>query len=98
MNVANIIQRITLSFSTISFLLITHFTAKAQKLPNKQEVSLRIPADMKIDGNAKEWNNKFQAYNKLTNIFYTLSNDDKNLYLVIQATDPIIIEKMIRGG
>jgi len=70
----------------------------AQKLPNKQEVSLRAPADIKIDGQATEWNNQYQAYNKNTEIFYTIANDDNNLYLVIHATNTRIIEKIIEGG
>ncbi len=72
--------------------------ANAQKLPNKQEVSLRAPADIKIDGNAIEWNNQFQAYNRATEIFYTIANDNDNLYLVIHAIKSRIIEKMMEGG
>ncbi len=73
-------------------------TLKAQKLPNKQEVSLRAPSNIKIDGKATEWGNKFRAYNKATNIFYTISNDDNKLYLTVQATDPGIANKIVGGG
>ena len=69
----------------------------AQNLPNVQKNSLRAPINLRIDGKAIEWNNKFQAYNHATDIFYTLSNDDNNLYLTIQATDPGIINKIING-
>lgn len=41
---------------------------------------------------------KFEAYNPATETFYTLSNDNDNLYLAIQARTPIIIEKAIKGG
>jgi len=73
-------------------------TLFAQKLPKIQEASLRIPDNVKIDGKSTEWDNKFQAYNNSTDIFYTIANDDEKLYLIIQATDPIIIRKIIAGG
>ncbi len=79
-------------------LLVTALTANAQKLPNVQQVNLRAPADIKIDGKATEWDNKFQAYSNHTEFYYTIANDDKNLYVVIQATDPAIIRRIINGG
>ncbi|HCN82336.1 MAG TPA: hypothetical protein DIT07_01770, partial [Sphingobacteriaceae bacterium] len=71
----------------ILYLIIIPVTTSAQKLPNIQEASLRAPAGIKVDGKATEWNNQFQAYNKATEIFYTISNDDDKLYLAVQATD-----------
>jgi len=72
--------------------------AGAQKLPNTQQQSLRLPANFKIDGKAIEWNNQFRAYNKSTDVYYTIANDDEHLYLIMQATDPKMISKMIGGG
>ncbi len=72
--------------------------ANAQKLPNVQQTSLRVPANLKIDGKATEWDDKFQAYNKATGVFYTIANDDDKLYLTIQATNPQNITKIIMGG
>jgi len=72
--------------------------ADAQKLPNTQQESLRLPANVKIDGKATEWNNQFQAYNHATDVFYTVANDDDRLYLTIQVTDPLIINNIIGGG
>jgi len=68
-------------------LSIISFTAGAQKLPNLQESNFRAPVDVKIDGMATEWGNKFQAYNHATDVLYTIANDDENLYLVIQTND-----------
>jgi hypothetical protein len=82
----------------LPFLLITCFTATAQKLPNVQAASLRAPANIKIDGKATEWNNQFQAYNKATGVYYTIANDDDKLYLAVQANDPEIIRKIVLGG
>jgi len=86
-----------LIFTTLMLLIILSM-AHAQKLPNKQEVSLWAPFDIKIDGRAEEWGNKYQAYNKATEVFYTIANDQDNLYLVIHATKSRIIEKIIEGG
>jgi len=87
---------IKLLFFSLSTLIL--FNGYAQKLPNKQEASLRAPANIKIDGQATEWNNKYQAYNNATEVFYTIANDDDNLYLIIHARKSRIIEKMMEGG
>lgn len=83
--------------ATLIFFALT-IAANAQKLPNVQQGSVLAPADIKIDGKLTEWNNQLRAYNHATDIFYTLSNNDDNLYLTVQATDPAIIRKIISGG
>jgi hypothetical protein len=80
------------------FISITSFPAIAQKLPGKQELSVYAPNNIKIDGKATEWGNKFQAYNHATDIFYTISNDGTNLYLTVQATEQNVINKIMSGG
>ncbi len=77
---------------------ILSFTAIAQKLPSVQQASLHAPANVKIDGKATEWNNKFQAYNRHTEFYYTLANNDNNLYLIVQATIPDVIKRILNGG
>ncbi len=73
--------------------------ANAQKLPNVQpSTGLRAPATIKVDGNANEWDANFQAYNHATDVYYTIANDDDKLYLVVQATDKQIINKILGGG
>lgn len=70
----------------------------AQKLPAVQEKSVYAPADIKIDGKTVEWSDKFQAYNKVTQLYYTLSNDNTSLYLTIYTPDIFTIEKVFAGG
>lgn len=70
----------------------------AQKLPKIQQVNQRAPFNIKIDGKASEWNNKFLAFNTNVELFYTLSNDDKNLYLTVRAVDALVIRKIINAG
>jgi len=84
--------------STMILFLINGFFANAQKLPTIQTVSLRAPVSIKIDGKPTEWDNKFQAYNNATNAFYTIANDDDNLYLTIQVTDIYVINKIFSSG
>jgi hypothetical protein len=52
-----------------------------------QQVSLHAPANVKIDGKGTEWGT-MRAYNPSTEINYTMANDAKKLYLVVQVSDP----------
>ncbi len=61
---------------------LTFTNVLAQKLPRIQQASLHAPTNIKIDGKATEWEGKFQAYNPGSRVFYTLSNDRENLYLI----------------
>lgn len=72
--------------------------AKAQKLKDVQEISAAAPPQIRVDGKNKEWNDGFLAHNKRTNIFYTLCNDDKNLYLVIKSDNVENNAKILAGG
>lgn len=85
-----------LKYAIAAVLLST--TVYAQKLPTKQQGSLQAPATIKIDGKATEWNNKFQAYNKATDIFYTIANNADIIYLTVQAQRNDVISKILSGG
>lgn len=76
----------------------TALVTYGQKLNNVQEGSVQAPAGIKVDGKLGEWNNTFQAYNKTTQLTYTLANDDKNLYLVVKSTDMDNTNKVLAGG
>ncbi|RZA02319.1 MAG: hypothetical protein EOP47_07305 [Sphingobacteriaceae bacterium] len=73
---------------SLLFILFAFAMANAQSLPKVQQGGIKLPANVKIDGKTDEWNNKFMAYNPATELFYTIANDDKRLYLIIQANDP----------
>lgn len=72
--------------------------AHAQKLPKVQMAGVRAPGNIKIDGMATEWNDKFRAYNSGQHIYYTLSNDDNNLYLTARMDDMTGDIKIFKGG
>jgi hypothetical protein len=79
-------------------LILMTFIAAAQKQPEVQPAGVWAPANIKIEGDANEWDNKFQAYNKTAGIYYTLSNNEDHLFLTVQATDPDMINKLVAGG
>ncbi|GAB3937742.1 hypothetical protein GCM10028827_42790 [Mucilaginibacter myungsuensis] len=72
--------------------------AIAQKLPKVQASSVRAPANIKIDGKLTEWNDRFQAHNLGNHLYYTLANDDDNLYLSLQTDDVFGDQKVFKGG
>lgn len=82
----------------VAMLLLAASDANAQKLPATQQISLRAPANIKIDGKATEWNDTFQALNHNCDIYYTICNDDNNLYLIVQSNDIAVIRRMLNGG
>ena len=81
----------------ILFTMLT-FNADAQKLPKVQKIAVRAPSDIKIDGNVAEWGDNFQAYNSSNYIYYTISNDDSNLYLTLKTEGSLSSRKFLRGG
>jgi len=83
----------------IVLLLFPRFKIFAQShLKNVQATSVWAPANVKIDGKVNEWEDNFQAYNKSTRLFYTLSNNEKYLYLAITSTDAQNNTKIAAGG
>ena len=83
---------------TALLLTVAFNNVLAQKLSNVQQASVKAPPNIKIDGNLNEWNNKLQAYNTVDGLYYTISNDDKNLYLSLIAPYKYACEKILRGG
>ncbi|GAB3929840.1 hypothetical protein [Mucilaginibacter myungsuensis] len=68
-----------------------------QKLPNIQQGGVHAPANVKIDGKTTEWG-ELKAYNKATQVYYTMANDKQYLYLVLKAQSYVIIDKITKGG
>ncbi|MDQ7947971.1 MAG: hypothetical protein REI78_15335 [Pedobacter sp.] len=69
-----------------------------QKLPDVQVASMSAPDRIRIDGKANEWNDAYAAENKRTEVFYSIANDDKNLYLVLKAGNSSVTNKIMLGG
>lgn len=75
-----------------------NLNAQAQKTTNVQETAIWAPENIKVDGKLNEWNNSFQSMNKATQLYYTLVNDDKNLYLAIKSAHQNAANKLVVGG
>jgi len=91
-------------FSIISALIYSvvfsfiSIAVSAQSSPKIQQVSVRAPANIKIDGKLTEWDNKLQAYNRTDEIWYTISNDDERLYLAVLVPNGMATDKFIICG
>ena len=84
---------------TVFTLTVVFLTANAQKQPRIQQVSVRAPKDIKIDGFLKEWQNGFlNAHNVVNRCYYVVSNDDSNLYFTIRGQGQGIAFKVFNGG
>jgi hypothetical protein len=79
----------------MGFLTLASF---AQKMPDVQVSNMIAPATIKIDGKISEWNDTFAAENKRTELFYSIANDDKNLYLVLKSSSTTAANKIMMGG
>lgn len=78
---------------------LTRVSAFAQdKLKDVQENNLWAAQAVKVDGSLTEVNDSFQAFNKRVKLFYTLSNDNKYLYLQLKSTDATNNAKIQAGG
>ncbi len=82
----------------IALLASQQLFAQDDKVKSEQpEKGVWAAEKVKIDGSLKEWND-LEAYNKATKLYYTVSNDDKALYLVIKSTDLQNSNKIAAGG
>ncbi len=94
---ANILKFTKIALNTFCFMVSSLTVTQAQKLNDVQDVSVWA-SGVKVDGKHNEWENKFKAMNKSTNLTYTLANDAKNLYLAIQSKDATNNSKILLGG
>lgn len=89
---------ITYPYYLLALTMCIGFIANAQKLPNVQTAAVYAPTNVKVDGKATEWNNQFQAYNKSTALYYTMANNNDNLYLAVRTADFVTMDKILGGG
>ena len=85
------------SHSIVLLLLTFGFSATAQSQP-LQAGQIQNIVKIKIDGKPADWNPALWMHNSNTDVDYSITNDDKNLYLMIQSKDGIINKKLFGGG
>lgn len=92
----------TLTFSKLLFTCLCCALVQSlysqSKLSNKQEASVWLPTNFKIDGKATEWSNQYQANNYATELRYTIANNSDDLYLIIHADNPAQVVKIVERG
>ncbi len=83
----------------VYIIILTGLYTKAfsQKVNNVQEGNMWAPA-VKADGKLNEWGDALKAYNKTTRLWYTVANDDKNIYLAIKCNEQSASNKILAGG
>jgi hypothetical protein len=81
----------------IVLLCLSATSIAAQNLPNVQKGSVYLTG-VKIDGQALEIKDRFQAYNKAIDAFYTFANDENSLYLTLKIKHQDVISKVLLGG
>jgi hypothetical protein len=84
--------------TALTLLASQQLFAQDTKIKSEQPETGVWAEKVKVDGKLTEWNDNFQAYNKATKLFYTVSNDDKSLYLVVKSTDMQTSNKIAAGG
>lgn len=97
-SILNMKHRYIIAFSMVILLTGLAIGVNAQKVTELQEVSVKAPHAVKIDGKNFEWQDVNFSANKRTNLSYIMSNDDKNLYLVIKSADVPNNMKILAGG
>ncbi len=50
------------------------------------------------DGLLNDWADSLSLYNEATNLYYSLANDDKNVYLAIRSASKQDLTKILAGG
>lgn len=86
---------------TLGICLLSIFSLALQAQKNKVANgtgSLAAPKEMRIDGKDKEWAEAFAVQNKSTGTAHILSNDAKNLFLVIRSLNHQSVTKILSGG
>lgn len=81
----------------ILFLSLSSTSVFAQKADDIQVGNLLTPK-IKVDGNSNDWTLPLKATNKTTGLSYTIANDAKNLYVVMQAANVNDTRKILMGG
>lgn len=84
------------------FLLLTALIASIsnQSFAQKNEVQANkyFAEGITIDGSLSEWGDSLKAYDAESMLRYDLGNDQSNLYVAIQSSDPITIRKILTFG
>ena len=86
--------------STFLLLTLIVFVVCSSSFAQKNEVQTNkyLADGIKVDGDLKEWGDSLETYDPETMLHYNVGNDQTNLYLAIQSSDPVTIRKILTYG
>ena len=88
------IKSITLVIALVSLVNLASFSQKKADLITTRWAFNPVAAD----GVLNDWPDSLTMFNKETNLYYGLSNDDKNVYLAIRSASKQDLTKILAGG
>src|SRR5476649_174820 len=81
----------------IGICFVAGFKAYAQVKPNNSTLQ-PPPANIKVDGDLKDWGDSLRYYNEEKKLNYTLSNDKDNLYMAMRFNDRLDQTRVLAAG
>jgi hypothetical protein len=70
------------------------FSQKKAEMINTRWANSPVVAD----GSLTDWPDSLTLYNEATNLYYSLANDDKNVYLALRSASKQDLTKILAGG
>jgi len=86
-------KTILTAFLQLSFALVV--SAQSKSAANTLQAP---PADVKVDGDIKEWGDSLRYYNEERRLNYTLANDKENIYMAIRFSDRTEQLRVLNAG
>jgi hypothetical protein len=89
--------RISIAVAIVQLVISSASSAQSPKsttIPNL----LPPPANVVVDGDAKEWGDSLRYYDKENKIGYSLANDKENLYMIMRIKDRIQQIRVLKAG
>lgn len=90
------INYLLISLILFSSLLCSSFSGFAQKLPKVQQAGVWAKTHLNYDEKMPK-SSTFKAYNPSSRVYYTLANDNDNLFLLLTSDGSISAQKLVHG-
>lgn len=88
------VRSILLVITVTLFNLSGAFSQKKAELINTKWAQNPVIAD----GSLSDWPDSLTLFNEATNLYYSLANDDKNVYLALRSASKQDLTKILAGG
>jgi len=82
------------SFTFLALIVLT-FSLSAQSDVSRSRWKTQ---DIRVDGNDKDWGKPLNFFDSGSGLWYAISNDNQNLYMVFSVSDQMKMRKLIRSG